>query len=324
MAGPNAAILVTGATGFIGRHLVARLVREGRRVRCLARRDVAIPGAEVVRGDLAAGQGLREAVEGVDVVLHLGGVTKALSRQDYQVGNVRGTCNLLAVCPPSVRLVHISSLAAAGPSPDGTPLAEDAPPRPVSGYGRSKWEAELAVGASALSERAVILRPAVVYGPGDTDVYQVFRAVSRGLFATVGRSESWFSFIYVEDLVRAILMAAASDRAAGKTYFVANPLPVSWGEFASLAACLMGRRVRTVRIPSHLAYAAAWASELAARRRRKPGIFSRDKVREAVYPYWVCNPARAFHDFGFQAATSLRDGMAATLAWYKNSGWLKY
>ena len=316
-------ILVTGATGFIGRRLVNRLTAQGAEVRCLVRREVSIPGATVVRGDLARGDGLAQAAAGVELVLHLAGTTKALRRRDYFEGNTRATRNLLSACSPRTKLVHISSLAAAGPSLDGRPLVEQVSPHPVSAYGRSKFEAEQAVRTSPLSGRAVILRPAVVYGPGDTDVFQVFRSVRQGLFFTVGRGESRFSYIYVDDLVEAILMAAESRSAEGNTYFISNPAPVAWSDFAALAGRLLSTRFTTLRVPQSPAYVAAFMAEIAARLRAKPGIFSRDKVREAIHACWTCDPSLARRDFRFQADTSLEDGMAVTLCWYKEAGWLK-
>ena len=188
-------VLVTGATGFIGSHLVERLVELGARVRCLVRHSSSLrylphEGIELVYGELATGEGLEAAVEGAGVVLHVAGVTKAFSESAHYAGNLRGTENLLRACErqsASVRrFVHVSSLAAVGPSPDSSPLGEDAEPHPLTWYGRSKLAAEKAVRASSLSWRAVIVRPPLVYGPRDTDVFEVFRTVARGRLLRVG------------------------------------------------------------------------------------------------------------------------------------------
>ncbi len=178
--GDGAAALVTGATGFIGSHLVEVLVSRGWRVRCLVRRPAELPeGAEAVHGDLA-GAGLERAAAGVEVVFHLAGVTKARRAREYYEGNARGTAALVEACAGVPRFVHVSSLAAVGPSADSVPLTEDAEPAPFTHYGKSKLEAERIVRASALGERAVIVRPPVVYGPRDTDVLHFFRAAARG------------------------------------------------------------------------------------------------------------------------------------------------
>ncbi len=320
-------VLVTGATGFIGAHLVERLLDLGARVRCLVRRTSRVEslprGVDLACGELATGEGLEQAVRGVRVVFHLAGVTKALRVEDYYRGNVRGTANLVRALPSAgLRLVHVSSLAAVGLSPDGAPLSEDAPPRPVSHYGRSKLDAERAVLSSPLAANAVIVRPPIVFGPRDTDVLEVFRGIARGWLPAVGCADAAFSIIYVADLVDGLLAAAASAHAAGRTYFLAFETPVSWRRFAELAGRLMNRRPRVVAVPWPAAWAAAWLWELAARLRGRPAIISRDKIREARCRNWVCDASRARQELGFVARTPLEEALRLTLDWYRQAGWL--
>jgi nucleoside-diphosphate-sugar epimerase len=326
-------VLVTGATGFVGSHLVERLVGAGMRVRCLVRqssslRFLPLQEIELAYGDLAAGTGLQQALEGVAAVVHVAGVTKARSEAAFYEGNLHGTEHLLRACEqqadPPDRFVYVSSLAAVGPSPDLTPMGEDAEPHPLTWYGRSKLAAEAAVQASPLAGRAVILRPPVVYGPRDTDVFEVFRAVAKGVMLRIGRGESYFSYLHVKDLSEALARAVCSPSAMGRTYFVANPEPVSWTAFAQTAASVMRRPVRFVSVPQELAYAAAWCAENLSRWRGKPGIISRQKVIEARCRYWTCDPSRAAGELGFQPARNLAQGIEETLTWYKNSEWLKW
>lgn len=315
-------ILVTGGTGFIGGHLLERILGP---VRCLVRRAPArLPAAiETVRGDLATGEGLAAALDGVDTVFHLAGVTKALRPADYYRGNVRATENLLrAIGGRPVRLVHVSSLAAMGPSSDAAPLAEDAVPRPLTHYGKSKLEAEQMV--RALAPEAVIVRPPVVYGPRDTDVFQLLKSISKGVVLEIAGGERWFSAIYVEDLVEGLLAAARTPRAAGRAYFLAHPKPCSWSELGDAAAAIMGRRPRTLRVPVPLAWGVGLAAEIWSRATGVPGIISRDKIIDARAPRWTCDPRRAAAELGFTAGTPLAAGLARTLAWYKEAGWLAY
>ncbi len=329
----NAPILVTGGAGFVGSHLVEALIASGLEVRCVVRRTSSLKylpgsGVDLYYGDLAAGTGLEQAAEGVRTVFHLAGVTKANSPREYYRGNVTATENVLRACEASgargLRFVHVSTLAAIGPSPGGKPLDEDAEPHPLTNYGKSKLEAEHAVRASRLASNTVIVRPPVVYGPRDTDVFEVFRSVSRGLMLRIGREESLFSCIQVKDLAGALMAAAESPCAGGRAYFAANPDPVTWAHFGATAAGIMGRRVRGIALPFRAAYLVGWLAEIASRLRGKPGIVSREKVREARCRYWVCDTARSRRDLGFSAARSLHDGVAETLAWYKNAGWLKF
>lgn len=316
-------VLVTGARGFIGGHLVKRLTECGMRVRCLARRQSAgtsSADAETVAGDYVTGAGLREAVEGADIVIHLAGVTKALRGNDYYAGNVQAAESMARVSGAVARFVHVSSLAAVGPSPEGQDVTEATEPHPVSDYGRSKLQGEQAV--RSLLPGAVVVRPPVVYGPRDTDVFEMLRSVDRGIDLRIGRGERWFSAIYVEDLVEGLIAAARSAGATGKVYFLTHPEPVSWTRFTATAAKLLDRHPRTVYLPRAAAFAAGCLAEGWSRATRKPGIISRDKVREAAYPRWTCSAELARRDLGFTAAVSLEEGMTKAIAWYKAEGWL--
>ncbi len=323
-------ILITGGTGFIGSHLAEAVCARGAPLRCLIRRDsfkrrpCALPAAtEVVFGDLVSGEGLREAVEGADTVIHLAGVTKALSKSEFHLGNVRATENLArALAGRGVRFVHVSSLAAIGPSTDGTPLSDDAEPHPVTHYGISKLEGERI--ARALVPDAVIVRPAVVYGPRDTDVLEMFRWINRGFVLEISGGERWLQAIYVKDLVEGLLAAACAPQAGGRTYFLAHAKLVSWSELICAAARIMSKRTRVLRVPSLFAYAVGGFAEACSRLTGKPAIISREKVKEAQCRHWVCDTRRAAQELAFQAQTPLEFGLAQTLAWYKDVGWLKY
>jgi dihydroflavonol-4-reductase len=318
-------ILVTGASGFIGSHLVEHLRSRGHPVRCLVRRSSSLrylPGADCAYADLASGEGIEPALGGVDCVIHLAGVTKALGAEDYYIGNARATANLVrAMAGRAARLVHVSSLAAAGPSRGGVPLDEDAPPAPFTHYGKSKLEAERI--AAALQD-AVIVRPPVVYGPRDTDVFQLLRSISRGVAIEISGGERWFSAIYVKDLAEGLAVAATAPTARGRTYFLAHPEPLTWAELGAAAAGIMNKHPRTLRVPSGVARAVGFGAEMWSLATRRPGIVSREKVAEALCTHWTCSAGRASRELGFTARTGIREGLAETLAWYKEAGWLAW
>lgn len=320
-------ILVTGGTGFIGGHLLEKLIAMHEPARALVRPRAtarALPaGVATVRGDLVSGDGLDAAVRDVDAVIHLAGVTKALRPDDYYTGNVKATENLVrALAGRSVRLVHVSSLAAIGPSQDGAPVEEDATPRPVSHYGKSKLEAERIV--REVFPSAIIVRPPVVYGPRDKDVFQLLKSVAKGLVVEIAGGERWFSAVYVGDLVDALIAAARTSAGSGRAYFISHPKPLTWSEFSATAAGIMGRSPKTLRIPFAAARAVGYCAEIWSGITRTPSILSREKVAEANCACWTCSAARAARELGFEASTDIRQGLAETLGWYKEAGWLMY
>jgi nucleoside-diphosphate-sugar epimerase len=316
--------VVTGGTGFIGAHLLERFASAGESVRALVRRKTTLPpGVESFSCDLAGGSGLEDALRGAVTVIHLAGVTKALRPADYYDGNVRVTENLArALSGRPVRFVHVSSLAAIGPSPDGNPVGEDAEPRPLTHYGKSKLEAERTV--RHLLPDAVIVRPPVVYGPRDADVFQLLKSISKGLVLEISGGERWFSAIYVKDLCEGLLAAARSPRAPGRAYFLAHAKPLSWSELAAAAARIMRRSPRVLKVPVPVAYAVGACAELWSRLTGKPGIISREKIREAACAAWTCDTRRASSELDFTARTPIESGLTETLAWYKEAGWLTW
>jgi nucleoside-diphosphate-sugar epimerase len=320
-------VLVTGATGFIGRNLVERLCAQGQRVRCLVRRAPSPPlpaAAELAEGDLAAGSGLDAALAGVNKVIHLAGVTKALSAEGYYYANRQATVNLAAALSGrAVRLVHVSSLGATGPSLDGKPVTEETEPHPVSIYGRSKLEGEQM--ARQLHPETVVIRPPVVYGPHDTGVLQILKSVSRGWALQIGGCERWFSAIYVGDLVDGLMAAAFQPEVIpGRIYFMTHTQPLSWGGLAAMAAQIMGVKARTITVPLVAAGAVGMVADLCALVTRKAGVISRDKIAEARCANWTCDAGRAARELSWEAGTPHMAALGATLEWYKEAGWLHY
>jgi dihydroflavonol-4-reductase len=320
-------VVVTGGTGFIGGHLLDRLASSGEPIRALSRRAPApapgVTNVEWMQCDFTSRSALEQALNGAQTIFHLAGVTKARRPADYYSGNTRvSEMVATAAAGRALRFVHVSSLAAIGPSLDGLPVKEDAEPHPVSHYGKSKLEAERAV--RSLVPAAVIVRPPVVYGPRDTDVFQLLKSISKGLVLEIAGGERWFSAIYVDDLVDGILAAARSAQAPGRAYFLTNAKASTWSDLAEAAGKIMGRRPVVLRVPVPVAKTIGMGAELWSSITGKPGIISREKITEALYTSWTCDHRRAAAELGFSATTSLEAGLAKTLAWYKEAGWLAY
>jgi dihydroflavonol-4-reductase len=323
-------VLVTGGTGFVGSHLVERLLAEGYAVTCLVR-DLRKPGwleglpVRFVEGDCTQPATLAAAVQGVSTVFHCAGLTKARKVSDYYEVNQFGTKHLLEAClchnPGLEKFILVSSQAAAGPSLDGRPVAEGDRPHPVSDYGRSKLLAETEVLGYRDRFPVLILRPPCVYGPRDTDVFQLFRWARRGLAIEISGGDRYLNLCYVADLAAALLIAASRPTRSGSIYFVAERKSYSWSEFGALLLSTVGVPGRTVTIPYRAAYLLGLASEIGSLFTRKPALTSRQKVREAAQRNWLCNVGKIENDLRFRAEYPLQKGLELTWQWYRQNNW---
>lgn len=322
--------LVTGATGFIGSHLVGRLLRDPEcEVLALVRdpsRAVRLPRSErlqFIQGDLFHLPGLPPDIE---TVYHLAGVTKAPKAEMYYTVNRDGTASLLEAMAENglrARLIYLSSAAAGGPAPLARPRLEEDEPAPVSPYGRSKLEAERAVLAAKDRFPAVILRPPAVYGPADMDFLEYFRLVQKGLVPVLGSRRRYLNVIYVRDLVDALLLAAAAETESGQVFNVADPKPLSWEELGRLTARLLGCRARVVRIPSWGAFLVAVCVQAAGTLSGRLSAVNLSKFREMLSEGWVLDVSKAGRVIGFKARTPVEKGLTETLDWYRKEGLLQ-
>ena len=318
--------LVTGATGFVGSHLVELLAEAGVGVRALVRRtsDTRLLdqlGVGRIEGDLHDAPALARAAQGVDVVFHLAALTRARSREEFFRVNARAVEGVAgAAAEAGARLVFLSSLAAVGPALDGRAVRETDPPKPITDYGRSKLDGEAAC-TTAVPGEVVILRAPAVYGPRDRDIYRFFAMAARGFVAMPTGPQRRIQMLYVRDLVEA-LVAAGRTKGARLLYHVAEARSYTWREVAELVGEAVGRRVHVVPVPPVLVGVAAVISELSAKAVGRTTIFTRDKARELLAPGWLCDTAAAERDLGYTARTPLATGLKATADWYRARGWL--
>lgn len=279
----------------------------------------------ICQGDIADMVALRRAVTGIHSVYHLAGLTRALSARDYFQVNAEGTRNLLEACleagEVAPRLIYVSSLAAVGPKVDASPLREEASPRPVSAYGRSKLEGEKEILAVRGRLHVTILRPGVVYGPRDKGVLSYARWVKRGLLPMPAGRPRAISLCYIDDLVRAIIAAGEADRPSGEVYHVAGEGALTWKDFGHVWGEVLGVRPRPVRIPVSILLCLAGVSEFWAWATGHPTFFTRGKVREAA-GHWVCDATKAKRHLGFIPCVGPKEGIARTIQWYRGRGWI--
>ena len=328
---------VTGGTGFVGFNLVAELRAHGWAVRSLVRNparaaELTALGAELCKGSLQDPAALARAVVDVDVVFHVAGRVAALKRQEFYLDNVAGTRAMLQACagcdrPPTV--VMVSSLAAGGPSLPGTPRRESDPDVPVSAYGTSKLAGEQAAREFANRVPLSIVRPPVVFGPGDRNSLQLFKSVSlTRLHPVPGFRRMPMSVVHVADLCTALIQIAERgvrvqpDTPGVGVYYITSGPTISYGEMGQLAAAGMGRGVLVVPTPKIMFRLAGGVGEIVGHLRRQPVILNWDKMREAVASGWECSDEKLRRELGYEPVISLKQRFADTATWYRQQGWL--
>ena len=319
---------VTGGTGFVGSHLVERLQRSGyTEVRCLVRtKRKWLEGMDIVavRGTLSDRDVVEAAVRDVDVVYHLGGLTRSKSYDALHAANVTATTQLLdailAVNPTLSKVLVTSTLAAVGRVPGGC-ADEHSTRNPVSRYGRSKAVMEDALEDYFARLPVVVVRPPSVYGPRDKDVFAFFKSVQQGL-CPILRGDSGMTLVHVDDLTRGMMEAAHAADTNGHTYFIGNDDTVSWDRLRRATMVALGKTARSVYVPRSLVLPVATVVERAAGVFGKYPPFNVEKGRELLYTAKQCSSAKAARDFGYAPQVTLEEGLRSAVAWYREVGWL--
>jgi dihydroflavonol-4-reductase len=323
--------LVTGGTGFIGSHLTEALIRKGVQVRCLLRKTSDLKWlkglpVESVSGDCNDKASLAEAVRGVDWVIHLAGMTKAIKKETYFKVNGFGTENLIHAClennPRLQKFIYISSQAAAGPSKNNNSTKESDPCEPVSFYGRSKRLGEESVLARAHDLPALILRPSAVYGPRDKGLLALFKCLSRRIKPCLTGRQQRLSLCYVQDIVQGILLGVEAQAKSGEIFFLSDGHDYRMEEIGDIFAQAMGITALRVRVPRRMVKGIACFSETLSKWFGRPSLLNKDKAEEIVQEEWVCDITKAKTLLGFEPRVPLSEGAKLTFEWYKKEKWL--
>jgi nucleoside-diphosphate-sugar epimerase len=324
-------IALTGATGYTGGRLLQALAGRGDSVAALVRRSAQPPvvaGAPpvFVRGDLGDADSLQRLVEGAEAVIHVAAVYRTASHPDsyYRDVNVGGTERLLEAAARAgvARFVHTSTVGVHG-DVKRPPADESSPFGPGDVYQATKAEADQL--ALAFHRRrglpVTVVRPGAIYGPGETRLLKLFRAIARGRYALVGSGRAFYHPVYVDDLVAGFLLALERREAPGEAFILAGPRYLTQSELAALVARHTGGRVLPVRIPAWpLRLAGALCEAVCVPLGVEPPLHRR-RVE-----FWTKSRAfsieKARRLLGYEPKVDVDEGVARTAAWYRQAGWL--
>ncbi len=325
--------LVTGATGFVGSWVADLLREKGFEVRCTVRKTSSLrwvenKGYELVQASLYDKESLKKAVEDVDYIFHIAGLTFARNFEAFMKGNRDAVKNLLEateeVNPNVKRFLLMSSLAAVGPSKSlGEPVSEETPMNPITSYGKSKKAGEDV--AKEYSEKfpITIVRAPAVYGPRDSAIFPIFKAAKMGIGTLIGKSPKYISLVHSSDLARGIVDATLSEKAANETYFISSESFHTWDQLIKSMAEFFGKKkVIKIKIPHSIVLGAGAVTQFVGKFLPKPPIFNYEKGVDFIQDYWTCSIEKAKRELDYSEEMKIDEGVENTIQWYKENNWL--
>lgn len=319
-------VLVTGANGFVGSHVADCLAKHDVDLRLMLRRTSRLgflEGLEYerVEGDVRDAVSLSRAVEGVDIVIHVAGLTSALTETEYHQVNATGTAALVSAAREAgvKRFVYISSLAALGPSDDAT-MPET--PSPITAYGRSKLAGEYPVLAERETMSVAVVRPPVVYGERDHALIPFYRLGKLGFIPVYGDGSRLLTWIHAHDAADAIVTTALADGPSGAVYSISDGGLYTWRNLVETYGRAIGKKVRVLPTPPLLFSIGAHAVGVAQTLLRRPLPLSPEEVVQMRAKAWICDHASITRDLGWKPSIQLEQGFAQSWRWYREQGWL--
>ncbi len=325
-------VLITGASGFIGFHLIEAALEMGLDVVAAVRRNsdvrhLQVHNIQYCYPDFSDVASIKQELEkaGVNYIIHALGTTKAGSQEEYNTINAGYTYNLAKAAetlgPSFKKMVFISSLAALGPLTETTEtITESTNPRPVTAYGKSKLLAEEKL--ASLSVPYVVLRPTAVYGPREKDIFILFRSIKRGWEPYIGKKAQQLSFVYVKDLAM-IGVNALFNTAASRTVFnVSDGRSYSRYQLADTVKRFLRKKTTRVHLPYGMVKGLAFILEKTYRFINAVPALNREKLNELTAINWQVNIDKAKKELGFCPAYDLEQGVHETMAWYKYNNWI--
>ncbi|MGO1786265.1 MAG: NAD-dependent epimerase/dehydratase family protein [Sphingobacterium sp.] len=329
-------IFITGASGFVGSHLVEAAHDRGFEVHAAVRKtsnthDIAPFVSKFLYPNLSSSEELKTIFESQQYtyILHAAAMTKAKDVAAMKKVNVGYTEALLRAATesnvPPKRIVYVSSLAALGPTfyENDVLIDENFPYCPLTVYGRSKMESEIMIREQFSDAPISVFRPTAVYGPRERDLFMLFDTMNRGLDPYIGRKPQKLSFIYVKDLVDVLLAGLTADQDRLQFYNISDGEIYSRYAMAAIFKGVLNKRLWRMHVPHALVKGVARLSQVFYRNSRKIPVIYPERLRELTAENWACDISKARQDLGFGPKYGLESGLRESLRWYRENRWLK-
>lgn len=323
--------VVTGATGFVGSHLVDLLLEKKYNVKCLVRKTSDLKwlkgkNIEIIECSLTDNEGLKNVFKDADYIYHVAGVVKSKTKQGYFDGNVETTKVMLEAATEYKdrikKFLIVSSQTASGPSIDGIPVNENMECKPITTYGKSKFLQERTALTYTDKLPITICRAPAIYGERDTEIFIFFQTFSKGLMTYIGMKDKSVSLLHVSDLVEGLYLAAISDKSNGEIYFISSEKYYTWKDVKEVTAKVMKKKPVSIKIPHFIVYTIAAIAQFFALFSSKPATLNIEKAKDITRAAWTCDTRKAMNDLGYRQKYSLEDGISKTVAWYKEMKWI--
>lgn len=330
----KSSILIIGGSGFIGHYIIQEALSWGFEVHTTTRKtsdtsnfqdsNVTIHSIDFERPD-----SLDElfAHHDYQYIIHNIGLTKANTFNEYREVNAIYIQMVLDALTRHGRMpkrfVMVSSLAAYGPAdfqPNGK-VSNESVPRPVTMYGKSKLEGEKILENNKIIDYTII-RPTAVYGPRERDLFSLFKIINKNIEPSIGLLPQKLTFVYVEDLAKAILLATTAVRSKNKAYFITDGHTYTGDAFGGFIKEALGKRTIKFKIPIICIKLIAAISEMTHKNSQKVPALNKEKVHELKARNWSVDISESIQDLNFMPQVPLNEGIQKTIDWYKTNNWL--
>ena len=327
---------MTGASGFIGSGLVSALAEAGHEVCALMRPTASseyLKGVPFTRlsGDILNPESLVRACKDIEVVYHIAGLTAAKNREEYFRFNAEGTKNLATAAAQAQvkRLIYVSSQAAGGPGVGLSPKTETDIDHPISSYGESKLRGELYLDELKSQLPFIVLRPPMVYGPRDKNVFVFFKTIQKQWMplmpSKTPTGHKYYSAIHVDDLIQVMVKSLDAPEEVfqkGERFYVSDGQIYTQERIMSMIAEELQVKPIRIKVPNSVVSLLARGGSLLGKMMNKNFPLNLDKLKELAPDYWICSSQKAFDQLNYKPKYIMETGIPQTIAWYKVHGWL--